>query len=161
MHDDMFDESPEAWELHRERAAGLHLALGEDPLGWQVLDWGATDDETQTHEVVEVLVVVGHVAAASAAHLPVTPVLSWVGGVLSAALTDSAVTAVKGLLARLRRQQEQRKFLDFSIEKDGQLLLRVDPDTSTVPGTVTARMPDGRHITVSWAVTAGELPKVE
>jgi hypothetical protein len=153
------DDSPEAWNLHRERAAGLHAAFDQDPIGWQVLDWGDTDDETQTHELVELVVAVGQFVAGAAAQVPVTPVVGWIGGVLSAALTDSAVTGLKVLVARLRGQQEQGKLLDFSIAKDGQMLLRVDPDSSAVPNTVTARLPDGRHVTVSWAVTAGELPK--
>jgi hypothetical protein len=93
------DDSPEAWDLHRERAAALHAALGQDAVGCQVLDWVDTDDEKQTHELVELVVAVGQLAAHAAASVPVTPVLGWIGGVLSAALTDSAVTALKVLVA--------------------------------------------------------------
>ena len=157
MHE-LPDDSPEARDLHRQRAAGLHAALDQDPVGWQVLDWGDTDDKTQTHELVELVVAIGQLAADAAAQVPVTPVLGWIGGVLSAALTDAAVTTLKVLIARLRGQQEQGKLFDFSITKDGQLLLRVDPETSAVPSTVTVRLPDGRHVTVSWNVTAGQLP---
>ena len=153
---------PEACGMDIGQRAGCRCsrtaALDQDPVGWQVLDWGDTDDKTQTHALVELVVAIGQLAADAAAQVPVTPVLGWIGGVLSAALTDAAVTTLKVLIARLRGQQEQGKLFDFSITKDGQLLLRVDPETSAVPSTVTVRLPDGRHVTVSWNVTAGQLP---
>ena len=51
---DLPDDSPLAWELHRSRGQVVHEELEGDP-EWTVLHWGGTDDETSTHEGVTVI----------------------------------------------------------------------------------------------------------
>ena len=48
---DWKDESPLAWEEHRRRAVILHELLDDDR-EWRVRDWGDTEDEERTHELV-------------------------------------------------------------------------------------------------------------
>jgi hypothetical protein len=148
------DNSPKSWDLHRLRAAALHEALGDDPAGWRVIDWGCTDDERRTHELVEVLV--GLVGGGTLTAIG-TPVLNWVGEVLSGVLTDSATDAIKVIISRLRRKQEEHKIRDFCISMDGRELMRIDPDALGGAGSVQLQMPDGRFVNVAWSATATEL----
>lgn len=148
------DDSPMSWDLHCRRARALHAALDPDEeVGWTVLSWGNTDDETRTHELVEIVLALG---AASGAVLA-TPVLNWIGEVLTGVLTDTAKDTLKSVLHRLRRQQDDRQIKDFTVSVDGRQVLRIDPDAMAGSGSVEFYGPDGRRMTMSWTATEEEL----
>ncbi len=152
LQGDTDDSSALAWELHRSRAQALEEAFAEAHV--QVLDWGKdVGDTKRTHELVEILAVVGSAASA----VPTTAILGWIGGVLATALSDTAVDSIKGLVARLRKKQEDNKIADFTISAHGRPLLTVYPDH--LGGQVTVTRSDGLVLTTTWGASPDDLPQ--
>jgi hypothetical protein len=148
---DWDDVSPLAWELHRSRATALHEAIDDDS-SLEVLDWGDTDDRECTHELVEIVVLVVGAAAA----VPLTAIAGWIGGVLSSVLSDVAVDAVKGLIARLRGKQDENRIADFSLRVGNRDMVVVFPEDRG--GEVCLQTADGRLLTATWTAANTELP---
>ncbi len=102
------DDSPLAWELHRNRGEVVHEELEGDP-SWNVLDWGETDDKTRTHEDVTVLLELAEAAG--------TVALGFAGAVLYRAMEDTVVDAVKKLIKkfvpRLRKEEVTRVYAEL------------------------------------------------
>jgi hypothetical protein len=148
---DWSDSSPLAWELHRRRAVALREVFDRDP-SLEVLSWGDTKDKVRTHELVELIVAVLGPAVATAA----TPILEWIGGILSSLLSDVAVDAVKGLIARLRHKQNDNNIADFSVRVGDRDVLTVFPEDRG--GEVRVQTADGRWLTATWTASKTELP---
>jgi hypothetical protein len=154
---DWSDSSPLAWELHWRRAVALHEALDGSP-SLEVRNWGETEDKVRPHELVELVVaVVGPVVATVAATVP-APILEWIAGVLSSLLSDVAVDAVKGLIARLRRKQDENKIADFRLRVGDRDVVAVFPEDRG--GEVKVQTADGRWLTATWTAAKTELPAV-
>lgn len=152
LNGDWSDSSLLAWELHRRRALALHEAFDENP-SLEVLDWGDTDDNERTHELVELIV--SAVGTATAA-VPLTVIVGWIGGVLSSVLSDMAVDAAKGLIARLRRKQDENKIADFTLRVGDRDVVTVFPEDRG--GEVRVQTADGRWLTATWTASTTELP---
>jgi hypothetical protein len=148
---DLSDSSPLAWELHWRRAVALCEVFDGDP-SLEVLNWGETEDKVRTHELVELIVAAVGPAAATVA----APILEWIGGVLSSLLSDVAVDAVKGLIARLRHKQDENKIADFSLRVGDRDVLTVFPEDRG--GEVRVQTADGRWLTATWTAAKTELP---
>lgn len=117
------DQSPFAWELHNRRKAALHAVFDRDP-EFKVEDWGATDDERQTHEFVTLALAF----AANAFHYAVVPGLMWLGTKLADKAFDAVWSeAVKSIVAKLRGNQEAKQILDFEIRLPDGTTIYVDP----------------------------------
>jgi hypothetical protein len=149
---DWTDSSPLAWELHQRRASALHETFDDDA-SLQVLDWGDTDDGERTHELVELMVAAG---AAVAAAVPASAILGWIGGVLSSVLSDIAVDAVKSMIARLKRKQDENQIADFTVRVGGRDVVSIFPEDRG--GEVRVQTPDGRWLTATWTAPSAELP---
>lgn len=111
-----FGESPLAWDLHHRRARALHAILGEDAAGWRVVDWGNTDDETRTHEVVDVQMVLDAASALTTAVSADDQLRDFFFGVLGGLLTDGAKDAVKVVFRRLWKAMRHHEIAFFNIE---------------------------------------------
>ena len=116
------DDSPLAWELHRQRAQVLHQELEGVP-GWKVLDWGGTDDTERTHEDVTITLELAEAAKMAA--------LSFAGTVLYKVLEDTVVDAVKEMIKkfvqRLRKREITRAYVELP---DGAIVEWASPSVS-------------------------------
>lgn len=148
------DNSPKSWELHCLRVAALHEALGDDPAGWRVIDWGvhgrraanarACRGSRRTH---------GRWHAHR--HRYTRPQLGRGGAVRR--IDRLSNRRYQGHYFPPRRKQEEHKIRDFCISMDGRELMRIDPDALGGAGSVQLQMPDGRFVNVASSATATEL----
>jgi hypothetical protein len=131
------DDSPEAWELHRRRAEGLHEALdASGPI--QVVAWGDTDDE-QAHESVELLLAV---AAPVVWDKVLQPGLIYVAKKLGDKLVDQASSgAVAWLVGKLRPKQQSKKILDYEVTLPSGIKVTGEPLEQG--GAIRITMPSG------------------
>lgn len=118
------DDSPRALELHDRRKEALHEALTAE--GWDVQDWGTTDD-ARPHELVELVVAIATNPQLQTAVLSAS---GWVAiEVVKASIGTMAAEAVKALLARLLPKQREHKILDFTITLAGGTIIQVQPNS--------------------------------
>jgi hypothetical protein len=108
------DNSGFAWSLHELRSKGLHEALDSEE-AWIVADWGLTDDDQSTHELVNLLL---HFKEAVEGVGGLTPVMAFVGGVLAKALSETAAQALVPIIQKLTKQQKDGKINDFFLSKE-------------------------------------------
>jgi hypothetical protein len=134
------DESPRAVELHNRRKDALHAIFGPGaPV--QVLDWGDTDD-TRPHEFVTLTL-----ASLSGAVFTyaVVPGLKWLGEKLAEkAVDEGASELIKYLVSKLRRPQDAKQFLNFSIQLQNGIQVAVDPPDRGA--TIYVSLPDGTRV---------------
>jgi hypothetical protein len=148
------DESPRAVELHERRKRALHAVLDTDA-AWIVLNWGDADD-ARPHEWVELLLAVTGTKLAAVA----IPALTFVGGILIKSAVDTATSeAIKGLISKLRRKQEDKQLLDFSLTLPGGHVIRCDPPEYGSQLTVT--WSGGKVKSVHYEATDGDIAKLE
>jgi hypothetical protein len=151
------DNTPEAWELHCRRRSALEDALCADPVGWRVVDWGQTKDETETHEFVELLVeILENVPVDEAASVALT----WIGHVLGDAISEGAREAVKGIFKRLWDKRKRKEINDFSIRLGGKDLVSVSSGMLEGPGSLFLTLPNGQQMTASWNGDEDKAPTV-
>src|SRR5262245_18199400 len=95
------DDSPRALELHNRRRDALHEVF-DASTSLTVIDWGQTDD-TNSHEVVELLV---GVAAYAVCSYTIVPRLTFLGEKpVEAAVGHATSEAVKAVVSWLRPKQ--------------------------------------------------------
>jgi len=104
------DDSPLAWQLHRQRAQVVHQELEGDP-HWKVLDWGGTDDQKRTHEDVTVTLELAEAAKVAA--------LSFAGTVLYKAVEATVVDAVKELIKKFAKRLGKKEITRAYAELPG------------------------------------------
>ena len=132
------DDSPRTMELHKRRSQALHEAL-EHVDGWQVKEWGDTDDE-KPHEVIELTLAV--IASAQFKAVAV-PALMFVGGLLvKEAVSVVTSEAVKTLITRLWPKQKDEKIYDFGIQFPGGQRIQCDPKGKDMDIRVTLKNGD-------------------
>lgn len=108
------DDSPRALELHNRRKAVLHDDFDTEK-SVEVLVWGTTDD-TRSQEYVQLLIAA---AASPAFQYMIVPGLKFLAQKLAEKVVDeSASELVQAVFAWLRRPQEEKKILDFSMRLD-------------------------------------------
>jgi len=132
------DDSDFAWELHRRRRRALEGAFGADS-GFEVLAWDGTRDEKETHELVEVAVVVS-LAAVNYVIVPGAMLLA--EKQIDVGVEKSASEMVKAIFSRLRPKQEAKDILDFHIAlPDGTYIDSRAPEQGS---TISITTPGGR-----------------
>lgn len=128
-------------ERHVARQHALHEALTPNQ-GFEVTNWGATDD-TQPHEFVEIVALVAPVAASAA-----WTVIQWLGKKLIEKAVDEGVAhGFQAIVTRLRGAQDAEKIQDFfAVAHDG---TRVEVFPSALGGRVTITFADGTQAAYS------------
>jgi hypothetical protein len=148
------DDSPRAVELHKRRKLALHEVLDNDG-AWIVLNWGATNDP-KSHELVELLLAVTGTKLAAAA----IPALTFLGGMLVKSAVETATSeAVKGLIAKLRRKQEDKQLYDFSLILPGGHTIQCDAPEQGSQLTIT--WADGKVRSVNYEASRADIAKLE
>ncbi len=148
------DESPRALELHERRKRALHEVLDSNAV-WMVLNWGATDDK-KSHELVELLLAL---TTAKVATITI-PALTFLGGILVKSAVDTATSeAIKSLIAKLRKKQEDKQLLDFSLILPGGNTIRCDPPE--YGSQLTVRWADGKVSSIHYEATQADVAKLE
>jgi hypothetical protein len=131
------DDSEFAWELHRRRRRALEDAFGADS-GFQVLAWDGTRDEKQTHELVEIAVVVGEAVK----YVIVPGAVLLAKKLIEVGVEKSASEMVKAIFSRLRPKQEAKDILDFHIRlPDGTYIDSRAPEQGS---TISITTPGGQ-----------------
>jgi hypothetical protein len=108
--DDWQDQSPLAWEEHRRRAAVLH-ELFDDDGDWRVTDWGDTEDQERTHELVRLALEWLQQAGPGIA----TFVALDFGKTALAEVEKSALAGIRRLIKRLVRRQVKKEVGPFTL----------------------------------------------
>ncbi len=148
------DQSPRAVELHERRKRALHEVLDTD-VAWSILSWGDTDD-VRAHEWVELLLAATGAKLAAVA----VPALTFLGGILVKSAVDTVTSeAIKDLIAKLRKKQEGKQLLDFSLTLPGGQSIRCDPPDQGSMLTVTWE--NGKVKSVHYEATREDIAKLE
>jgi hypothetical protein len=135
-------DAPVDWVRHWQRAVALYEVLDDDAVNWRVVDWGNTEDHTRTHEVVR-LTLEALDTVTSGQNL--TPMLTWMGGVLTGVLTNAAWDGIKALVPRLRRKQEERSIDHVIIEVQGGPQVTLGVPSAEGPGQVIISIGNQNH----------------
>ena len=138
------DNSEFAWELHRRRR-GRSKTRSVSDSGFQVLAWDGTCDEKETHELVELAVVVG---AAAVKYVIVPGAVLLAEKLIDVGVEKSLSEMVKAIFSRLRPKQEAKEILDFHITlPDGTYIdVRAPEQESTISITTP-----GGQVEISYA----------
>lgn len=132
------DQSPRGFELHNLRKKALHDVFDTADAA-TVTSWGKTDDSTQTHEIVEI--VVAAVTPVLTKYV-VAPALKYVGEKLAKKAVDKTSQKLVGwIISKLGPKQKKKEVMDYTIEIQGGTSVHVYP--SDIGATVTIRFDDG------------------
>ena len=146
------DDSPRGLELHNRRKEALHEVFGAGT-DIQVINWGNTDD-TRSHEYVELLIAA--LATPTFEHV-VVPGLKFLAQKLAEKAVDEGVSElVKAVVAKLRRPQEEKKILDFSLSLPDGTIINVDPPDRDA--TIRIQFKDGKLESINYSQSARSQP---
>jgi hypothetical protein len=145
-------DDDKAWKFHRLRGRVLHDTFdGAD--AWQVVAWGNTNDEVQTHEWVELQLILGQPAV----HVAVASALATVGGIAAkAALAAGAAEAVKLLFAQLWPKQKEQQIAAFSVTLPDKTVIFCEPGE---PHSELRFSFNGNEYQISMNAEPGDIPK--
>jgi hypothetical protein len=149
------DDSPRAVELHNRRKHALHDALDSSPV-WKVEKWGYTDDDTRTHEFVELAtLIISDPTFQSVA----IPALGYIGGKLLEIPVDMfLIDPIKELINRLRGKQKQEGIQDFHVRLPDGTTIRCDP--ADEDAILTLQLRDGKHFDIKYSATQEEIDEL-
>jgi len=132
------DNGPTAWTAHRARLAVLEDAFADD--AFVVRDWSGADDETTTHEFVDVVVeVIKNPTATAVGAAAGIAVLK----LLAKPLEKKLEAAVERVFGKLFSAFRKKEIGDFSITLPDGTVLRCPPGTTIevkVPGEDAPRI---------------------
>jgi hypothetical protein len=148
--------SPRALKSHYQRRDALQDAL-DGVGGWDVKDWGDTND-SEAHELVELTL---EVLKNPQFQAIAVPALNYVGDILATAAVGAAMAeAVKTLIARLWPRQKEKKVADCLITLPNGPSISCDPVVAggaITDVTITARLQTGKSYTVQYSATEEDI----